>query len=93
MFSCGWSEAGLVGLRQSLLELDARLAPKASAECIRERYRCIAVDEGGLRSSLQGQPWISDGSSEEQGEWRGNYLLRQTLTTVEEWIAKFVTSD
>ena len=54
VFSCGWMEAYLVGLRGSLLESVARLTPKTSKR-IDERYRCIAVDGGGLRSSLQGQ--------------------------------------
>jgi len=30
---------------------------------------------------------------EEGGAWFGNYFLRRTPMTEEEWIAKFVTSD
>jgi hypothetical protein len=44
------------------------------------------------RVAAKVRPWITDGSSEEEGDWRGNYFIRRTRTTEEEWIAKFVTS-
>jgi hypothetical protein len=53
-----------------------------------ETLRRIARIEEGNR------PWITDGTSEkEEGDWRGNYFIRRTPAIVEEWIAKFVTSD
>ena len=45
------------------------------------------------RVAAEARPWITDGSSEEEGAWFGNYFLRRTPMTEEEWIAKFVTSD
>jgi hypothetical protein len=34
---------------------------------------------------------VMDGSSEEEGQWHGNYFLRRTPMTVEEWEQSFVT--
>jgi hypothetical protein len=45
------------------------------------------------RVAAKARIWITDGSSEEEGEWRGNYFIRRTPMTMEEWIAKHVTSD
>jgi hypothetical protein len=36
---------------------------------------------------------ITDGSSKEDGEWYGNYFLRRTPLTEDEWIRKHVTPD
>jgi hypothetical protein len=36
---------------------------------------------------------IYDGSSEEEGVWRGNYFLRRTPKTAEEWEAKYYTQN
>jgi hypothetical protein len=56
------------------------------------RHRLDRVDRR-KRDAAKVRPWITDGSSEEDGEWRGNYFIRRTPMTMEEWIAKFVTSD
>jgi hypothetical protein len=41
--------------------------------------------------AAKARAWIIDGSSED-GEWRGNYFIRRTRMTVEQRIAKHVTS-
>jgi hypothetical protein len=46
------------------------------------------------RAAAKARPWITDGSSEEEeGAWFGDYFLRRTPMTMEEWIAKHVTSE
>jgi hypothetical protein len=56
------------------------------------RHRLDRV-ERRKRVAAESHPWITDGSSEEEGAWFGNYFLRRTPMTEEEWIAKYVTSD
>jgi hypothetical protein len=56
------------------------------------RHRLDGV-ERRKRDAAKARPWITDGSSEEEGEWRGNYFIRPTPMTMKEWTAKHVASE
>jgi len=76
-------------------EFEKRLARLEKGTTMKRSLRNkLETVERHKRTAAKARPWITEGSSEEEeGEWRGNYFVRRTPMTMEEWIAKFVTSE
>jgi hypothetical protein len=67
-----------------------RLAKIEKGITMKSSLRTLKRVERRKRVAAKVRPWTTDGSSEEDGAWRGSYFIKRMPMSEDDWIAKFV---